>query len=103
MDEMRIRTGPLSRIIEQAVSGDRYLWRYGGCYLAATGDRGQQAFVPQLLERLFKDRNSVNWSEQIEAADQKCHSQTRLGYYLITLAWIAAIVFLVWRFKHLFQ
>ena len=97
MDEMRTRAGPLARIIEQAVAGDKHLWRYGGCYLAATGDRGQQAFVPQLFERLFKDRNCVNWTDRILAEDQQSHGHRRLGYFLITLAWAAAIAFVAWH------
>jgi hypothetical protein len=102
MDEMRMRAGPLARVIEQAVARDKHLWRYGGCYLAATGERGQQAFVPQLFERLFKDRNCVNWSDQILAEDQKSHAQRRSGYFLIVLFWAAALAFVAWRFKHLF-
>ncbi|MCI0680639.1 MAG: hypothetical protein L0Y71_00930 [Gemmataceae bacterium] len=103
MDEMRMRAGPLGRVIEQAVAGDKHLWRYGGCYLAATGDRGQQAFVPQLFERLFKDlRNCVNWTDQILNEDVQAESQRRTGYILIVLAWVAAIAWVLWELGYLF-
>jgi hypothetical protein len=103
MDEMRMRAGPLSRVIEQAVARDKHLWRYGGCYLAATGEKGQQAFVPQLFERLFQNRNAVNWSDEILAEDQKCQSQRSLGYFLIALAWAGLIAYVAWRFRHLYM
>lgn len=102
MDEMRTRAAPLARVIEQSVAADNHLWRYGGCYLAATGDRGQQAFVPQLFERLFKDRNCVNWSDRILEEDRKSHGQRRMGYFLIAMLWLGAIAFVAWRLRHLF-
>ncbi len=100
MDEMRMRAEPLERIIQQAVAGDGYLWRYAGCYLAATGDRGQQAFVPQLFERLFKElRNCVNWTNEIWEYDQRCHTHRKIGYLLVTAAWAITIAWAVWHFK----
>lgn len=102
MDEMRTRAGPLARVIDQAVAADKHLWRYGGCYLAATGDRGQQAFVPQLFERLFKDRNCVNWSDEILEEDKRSHAQRRFGYLTIAVLWTAAIIIVAMKLRPLF-
>ncbi len=101
LDEMRDRAERLAGIISRFVTrDDRGGWMFGGCYLAATGERGQQAFAHGLFKRLGESQDCVTWTNAALAYEEHCHAQTRWGYTLLTVAWVLMVGFLgvvIWR------
>lgn len=101
LDEMHTRAESLAGIIQQAVAPPQEnLFRYSGCYLAATGPKGSQAFVAGVLQKLVKEQNSVSWTARALAEDAQ--SRTWAAYYfatalVLTGLWVLLLVYLILR------
>ena len=97
LGEMNERADSLSLILQQAVAPQNgSLLRYSGCYLTATGPRGNQGFVAGVFQKLVKEQSSVSWTQEALAED--AHSHTRGNYYflLAILLFLAGIGLLGW-------
>jgi hypothetical protein len=101
LDEMHARAEPLVSIVQQAIAptGDSP-FRYSGCYLAATGPRGSQAFVAGVFQKLLKEQNSVTWTPRAIAED--ADNGRRATYALaaacvLAVLWILLLVWLIMR------
>jgi hypothetical protein len=90
LDEMNQRAESLSTIITQAVAPENdSLYRYAGCYLSATGPKGNQAFVAGVFQKMVKEQSCVGWTEA--ALEEDVQSRTWANYYLI----LSGVLFLV--------
>jgi hypothetical protein len=87
--EMNDRADALASIVEHAVASQD-LFRYTGCYLAATGGAGSQAFVAGVFEKLAKEQSSVTWTQAAKQED--IESRRWANYYFM----IATVLFLAW-------
>ena len=66
---------------------------FGGCYLAGTGKTPEtQAFVPGVFQRMSEMQNLVSWSPEATAEDTRLNRMTAVGYALIVLLLILAVV-----------
>jgi hypothetical protein len=82
LDEMNQRADSLSTIVLEAVGPENdSLYRYAGCYLAATGPKGNQAFVAGVFQKMVKEQSCVGWTEAALAEDSQ--SRTWANYYLM--------------------
>ena len=82
LDEMNDRAASLELIIHHAIAPEgETLFRYSGCYLAATGGKGNQAFTAGVFQKLVKEQSGVSWTEAALAEDAE--SRTWATYYLI--------------------
>jgi hypothetical protein len=81
LDELHDRCKRLANIITQFLARDEQDgWMFGGCYLAATGDRNSQAYVHGLFKRLLEEQNCVTRTPRALANDARSHAQARTGY-----------------------
>jgi hypothetical protein len=97
LDEMNERANSLSLIVLQAVAPERDpLFRYAGCYLAATGPKGNQGFVAGVIQKLVREQSSVSWTQA--ALTEDAQSRTWANYYflLACLLFLAAAGLLGW-------
>jgi hypothetical protein len=97
--DMNDRADALSSIIEHAISAPD-LFRYSGCYLAATGGAGSQAFVAGVFEKLAKEQSSVTWTAAAKEEDVQSHLWA--NYYFMTtvvlfLAWCALLAYGIYK------
>jgi hypothetical protein len=101
LDEMRARAEPLASIIQQAIAPPQVsLLRYSGCYLAATGPKGSQAFVAGVLQKLVKEQNSVSWTPEAVAEDGQSRSWANTYFVaaaVLTVLWVLLLVYLITR------
>ncbi len=82
LDEMNERANSLAVIVQQAIApANAPLFRYSGCYMAATGAKGSQGFVAGVFQKLVKEQSGVSWTEAALAEDAQ--SRTWANYYLI--------------------
>jgi hypothetical protein len=82
LDEMNERAASLELIVHNAIAPENEpLFRYSGCYMAATGGRGSQAFVAGVFQKLVKEQSGVSWTDAALAEDAEC--RTWATYYLI--------------------
>ncbi|MSU79252.1 MAG: hypothetical protein EXS16_14315 [Gemmataceae bacterium] len=100
LDEMNQRADSLDAIVQQAIAPkNEPLFRFSGCYMAATGNKGSQAFLAGVFQKLVKEQSSVSWTEAALAEDARC--QTWAGYYrllssalfLVCLAIVGLIIY----------
>ncbi len=101
LDEMNERAESLSWVVSRAVAPEEdALFRYAGCYLAATGPKGSQAFVAGVIQKLVKEQSSVGWTDAALAEDAQFH--TWATYYFIlsvvlALLWCALLTWIIIR------
>lgn len=104
LDEMNERAEALSWIISRAIAPESdSLFRYAGCYLAATGPKGSQGFVAGVFQKLVKEQSCVGWTEAAIVEDTDFHTWAK--YYfalavLLALSWCALLIWIVmtvWR------
>lgn len=89
--EINDRADALVTIVEHAMlSQEKHPFRYTGCYLAATGGAGNQAFVSGVFEKLSKEQSSVTWTPAAKEEDAEGHSWA--NFYFMA----AAVLFLGW-------
>ena len=89
--EMNERAESLRTIILRAIMPDNEpVFRYTGCYLAATGPKGSQAFVAALIEKMIKEQSAVTWTDHALAEDANNHAWAN-DYFLA-----ACVLFLAW-------
>ena len=70
LDEMNERAVSLELIVHNAIAPEgEPLFRYSGCYMAATGGRGSQAFVAGVFQKLVKEQSGVSWTDAALAED----------------------------------
>jgi hypothetical protein len=90
LDEMHNRAPSLVAIVQQAIAPPQdSLFRYSGCYLAATGPKGSQAFAAGVFQKLVKEQSSVSWTARAVAADAE--SRKWATYYLAGAAVLAVL------------
>ena len=64
---------------------------FGGCYLAATGQKEQeQAFVEGVFKRVIESQSAVSWSPEALAADARLKRFAWFGYIAVVAFAIAA-------------
>ena len=91
LDEMNERAEALNMILQQAIAPNHGpLFRYAGCYLAATGEKGNQAFVAGVFQKLVKEQSAVSWTEAARAEDGQCHMWA--NYYFMS----ALVLLVLW-------
>jgi hypothetical protein len=90
LDEMNERADALSAIVQQAIApGQEPLFRYAGCYMAATGAKGSQGFVAGVFQKMVREQSCVGWTQAALDEDAQCH--TWATYYVI----LAGVLFLM--------
>jgi IcmF-related N-terminal domain len=90
LEEMNARTESVCAIVQQAIApAHDALFRYAGCYLAATGGKGSQGFVAGVFQKLVKEQSSVSWTQTALAEDAQC--LTWATYYLAAAGVLAVL------------
>ena len=78
-------------IIQQAIApGQEPLFRYAGCYLAATGEKGSQGFVAGVFQKLLREQSAVSWTQAALYEDGQSH--TWANYYFM----LALVLLVLW-------
>jgi hypothetical protein len=73
---------------------------FGGCYLGGTGHQPpEQAFVPGVFARLVDGQNTVQWTNQALAEDARYRRWVALGYSIIVVVPLVAVLLGVWWWK----
>jgi hypothetical protein len=68
--EMNERAEPLSTIILNAIAPQNdATFRYTGFYFAATGNKANQAFIADVIQKMLKEQSSVTWTEAAKQED----------------------------------
>ena len=100
---MRERECSLATVLEVGFSAyapvDRLL--FGGCYLAATGDRVEhRAFLSGVYDRLIECQSAVYWTDPVRQAEARLDRWIRLGWVaLLGLIVVAILVGLATKFS----
>ncbi|MBM3994731.1 MAG: hypothetical protein FJ303_11345 [Planctomycetes bacterium] len=96
LDEMNRRCDALNVIVEQAI-GPMHdpLFRYSGCYFAATGSEGQQAFIAGVLQKLVREQSSVAWTQAALDADSQCYLWSNL-YFVLSIVFFCLCALLTY-------
>jgi hypothetical protein len=101
LDEMHMRSEPLIAIVQQAIAPPQdSMFRYSGCYLAATGPRGSQAFVAGVFQKLLKEQNSVTWTPRAVTEDTENAGRALYAFAatcVLTVLWLLLLVWLIMR------
>jgi IcmF-related N-terminal domain len=98
LDEMNERTDSLALIVQQAIAPERdALFRYSGCYLSATGEKGSQAFVAGVFQKLVKEQSAVSWTQTALAEDSQCHVWASYYFIMALVLLVVWVGLVVWR------
>jgi hypothetical protein len=93
--EMNERADSLSMIVQQAVAPQNdTLLRYAGCYMAATGPKGNQGFVAGVFQKLVKEQSSVTWTQAALTQDAQCRTWASYYFLLALLLFVVGVALL---------
>jgi len=101
LDEMNERAEALSWIISRAIAPEEdAMFRYSGCYLAATGPKGSQGFIAGVFQKMVKEQSAVGWTDAALHEDAQFHTWAKCYLVLaivLALAWCALLAWIIIR------
>jgi hypothetical protein len=99
LDEMNERAEALGWIISRAIAPENdSMFRYAGCYLAATGGKGNQAFVAGVFQKMVREQSCVGWTDAALIEDAQYHSWARtyfIGALVLALVWCGLLAWII--------
>jgi hypothetical protein len=69
-----------------------------GCYLAATGGKGNQAFVAGVFQKMVREQSCVGWTDAALIEDAQYHSWARtyfIGALVLALVWCGLLAWII--------